>query len=104
VLRDVVPNMSSQVRRQSLPGQIKTLNATESCVYALWSRFKSMPWRSPRIHGTSISNSYVFQTLSWSKAERLHARRDDGDGQPIPDRSEGPLLLRDAVMVPIVSV
>ncbi|KAJ8115930.1 hypothetical protein OPT61_g2537 [Boeremia exigua] len=43
------------------------------------------------------------RAMPWSEAEQLHDRGDDGDGQSLLDRSEGPLLLRDAAVIPIIA-
>ena len=55
------------------------------------------------VYGATLSNRLILQTMPGSKAERLHAGRDDGDGQPLPNRSEGTLLLCDVVTISITS-
>lgn len=41
--------------------------------------------------------------MSWSKVEQLYEGRHDGDGQPLSNRTEGPLLLRNAAVVRVKS-
>ena len=95
--------MLLQLRQQPLHGQIETLGSAKSCIHALRRWFTCVSWYPSCVHGASVSNSFVLQTMSWSKVERLYARRDDGDGQPLLDCTKRSLLLRDTELIPVIS-
>lgn len=48
---------------------------------------------APRLDGDASWNCALLSTLPWRQARRLDAGRNDGDGQQVSHRSEGPLLL-----------
>ena len=90
-----------QFRQQPLQRQIHAFRAAKSRIHAFRWRITRVHRYSPCIYGAALSGRLVLQTMPGGKAERMHAGRDDGDGQPLPDRSQGTLLLCDVVTISI---